>query len=176
MQDFCISQTSEAGRSQCEALGKRKAWVLVWLQRFVHLIINSSVRGKMNLCPDARYQRGCECFEAELHNFSASPTNLYPLMVSKRHLAANRAHTHAHGSPFVHQVGDIRWDWASSSIVATFSAPISSACSEISSTGKCRRVFWLYTISNVQILVLKVVGQSTLASLHIPPLKQPAII
>lgn len=135
MQGFCI------GHTQCEALGKRRGWVLAWLQSFVHLIISSSVRGKMNLCPDPGYTTGCDCFGAELHPISVSPANLYPFVASKRHGAANRANTHTHGSPLVHRAGDRRWDWASSSIVATFSAPITSACSEIPFVGKCRRGF-----------------------------------
>lgn len=170
MQGFCI------GHTQREALGKRRGWVLAWLQSFVHLIISSSVRGKMNLCPDPGYTTGCECFGAKLDPISASPANLYPFVASKRHWAANRTNTHTHGSPLAHRAGDRRWDWASSSIVATFNAPITSVCSEIPFAGKCRRVFWLYTISNLQILVLKVIGQSTPTSLHILPLKQPAII
>lgn len=50
-------------------------------------------RSKMNLCPHARYQRGCESFRAKLDHFSASFTDSYPLMLSKRHSAAKTANT-----------------------------------------------------------------------------------
>ena len=88
MQDFCISQTSEAGHGQCESLGKRKGWLFAWLQNFVYLVINSSVRGKTNLCPDTGYQRKCECFRAKFHHFSTSPTNLLPTHAQQNTLSS----------------------------------------------------------------------------------------
>lgn len=79
-----------------------------------------------------------------------------------------------HHSLFARCIEDIKWDWTSRNILTTLNAPIPSTCSEISSTRKWRRGFWLYSTINVQILFLQVIGQSILTCLHILPLKEPA--
>lgn len=158
VQDFCKGQTTGADHYRLWARGK-PGYSLGWKS-----VPHIRSRWTSVLMPDTR--EGVRVSEL---NFITCPLihRLTPTY-SQQHIQQTRH------SPFVHHVEDIRWAWASKNILTIFNAPIPLTCSETSFTWKWRRAFWLYSIINVQILFLKVMGKSTLTSLHILPSKEPA--